>query len=384
MSGSHRLLAADMWVGLSFAPTQERYNAFLARARPAFTNLLEGIVLQDSLTIPTSDYLTLTSIVDVLGDRAAISLMESGVLQFLRVKGALAYVGNGGGVVDISFPFKGDGTDASAIGADMPDAVRWALAGLTKKPDTKVTELAIRHSSEIELPKLREQIARATYTDFKQFPFNRAKDPARLPGVTSKTVRILGGQEAMSVTDDIGAVLALASANLELHLMSVADVRDSATSTPIGHLLKAHEIRSGHATTAFATLLELAGVPDIAESVLQKQLDLQALVDLRKTGAAEQFRTWFHENCAGEPTTTAKAYIELLSHVPKLQTKTAKILRFLITTGLGLIPVVGTVLGTAASAVDSFAVDGISQRSSPKFFIEQLKQLEQHARGRDA
>jgi len=369
-----------MWVGLSFAPTQERYNAFLGRARPAFATLIESILLQDAVTIPTNDYLTLTAILDVLGERATIALIETGVLRFLRLKGALAYVGGGGGVVDISFPFKGDGTDASAIGADLPDAVRWALAGLIAKPDAKVAELVIRHSSEIELAALREPIATATYSDFLELPFNRGKDPARLPGVSSKTVRILGGQEGGSVTDDIGTVLALATANLELHLMSVADTGDSATSTPIGHALKARELRSGQGKS-FATLRELAGVPDVAEAVLQKQLDLLSLLDLRRTSSAEQFRAWFHDNCAGDPVTTAKAYIDLLSHVPKLQTRTAKILRFLITTGLGLIPVVGAALGTAASAVDAFAVDNISQRNSPKFFIEQLKQLDERYPG---
>jgi hypothetical protein len=50
--------------------------------------------------------------------------------------------------------------------------------------------------------------------------------------------------------------------------------------------------------------------------------------------------------------------------------------RFVVTTALGLIPVVGGLVGAAASAADSFAIDAIAERGSPKFFIEELKQLQ--------
>jgi hypothetical protein len=51
-------------------------------------------------------------------------------------------------------------------------------------------------------------------------------------------------------------------------------------------------------------------------------------------------------------------------------------LRFLITTALGLIPGVGSVVGAAASAVNSFVVDPIAERNTPRLFVEQLKQLD--------
>jgi len=128
-SKDHTLMAASMRAGLNFAPPQKRYDDFMSRARPAFTALIESALLHDVITVPTEDYINLTAIVDVLGDRAAIRLMESGVLRFLRVRGALAYAGGGKGIVDVSFPFNGAKSANSAIGADVPDAIRWALNG---------------------------------------------------------------------------------------------------------------------------------------------------------------------------------------------------------------------------------------------------------------
>jgi hypothetical protein len=112
-------------------PPRSATTPFCLGARPAFARLIESILLHDKAVVPTEDFLSLTAIVDVLGDRAAIALMESGALSFLRVRGFLTYVGGGGGLLDASFPFKGDGSDATAVGADIPDAIHWALAGLT-------------------------------------------------------------------------------------------------------------------------------------------------------------------------------------------------------------------------------------------------------------
>jgi len=257
---------------------------------------------------------------------------------------------------------------------------RWALSNLIVKPDPKVAQLATQHSSEIELPPLWEKIAQAAYSDFAQLPIGKDKDASRLAGVADLEVRILGGQESHSVKDEIEAVLALATANLELELMAASKSRDSATSTPIGHALRARQIRVGRPHEAFGSLRELVGIPDVAEAVLQKQLGLDVLIKLRESSSGRSFRGWFHENCAGDPGNTAKAYIDLLAQVPKIQSMPAKVVRFLITTALGLIPglgpIIGAAIGAAASAADSFAVDSLAQRRSPKFFVQQLKQLE--------
>ena len=269
------------------------------------------------------------------------------------------------------------------------------------KPDTKIASLAIERSVEIELPALKDQIAKAAYSDFVQLPLADGKDPSRLRSsmhdrltnlleshgsslLKNRSFRILGGQEATAVSDDVGVVLALAAANLELYLMVQSGCSDSTTSTPIGHALRARKVRNGRPLEAFGELRELTNLPDFAQSVLQERLNLDTLLKLRASSAGVAFREWFHQNCVTDTTNTARAYIELLSTIPKTETFAVKVLRFLITTVLGLIPVVGSVTGTIASVVDSFVVGPVVDRTSPKFFVEQLKQLDDTVPAEDA
>ena len=66
-----------------------------------------------------------------------------------------------------------------------------------------------------------------------------------------------------------------------------------------------------------------------------------------------------------------KEYLSIIQDVPWTQKLPTRILRFITTTVLGLIPGAGQ----AASFVDSFVFDRIFQEGSPKFFIDDLRQL---------
>jgi hypothetical protein len=238
-----------------------------------------------------------------------------------------------------------------------------------------VAQLAVEHSAEVSVSALCAEIASTVYSDFHLLPTSSSIDPAKIPGLTSKDVRILGGQNATLATGHAEIVLALATANLELRLMAEAVASDSATVTPIGHALRARELRAGTTQESFARLRELADVPDVAEAVLTKHISIEALTKLRESPAGYAFRTWFRKHCTGDSADVARAYIDLLSRVPPAQTVAAKILRYVVTTGLGFIPVVGGALGAVASAIDDFAVDRVAERFQPKFFIDELKLL---------
>lgn len=382
-TNQRRVLAANMWAGVTFDSTQARYDGFLSRARPAFCSLVESIVLHDTIVVPTEDYLNLTALVSVLGDRAIIEMLERGVLRFCRIRGALAYVGNGGGVVHVNFPFEGDGTDPTAMGADVETAARWALRALHQPPDASLLPLVVGSSSEYDLFASTNDIATTAYRDFHELPFGKAKDPRRLAGVNARQVRILGGQDLGPTIDEIGIVLAISTAHLELQLMAATGSDDSATSTPLGHTLRAREIRTGRSHDAMVALRELTNVPDIGEGVLDGRIGVDQLLKLRELRSAEEFRRWFHNRCAGDSVSVARAYIELLSEVPKINSLSGKILRFIITTGIGLIPGIGGIAGIAASLLDSFVLEKLTEKGSAKFFVERLRQVEETGEKRD-
>jgi hypothetical protein len=139
-------------------------------------------------------------------------------------------------------------------------------------------------------------------------------------------------------------------------------------------------VRPSDVSQHFSELREIASVPDLGEAVLRNAVSVEQLIRLSETRNAVQFRSWFHAHCRDNPIETAKQYVELLRDSPAVQNIPAKVIRLVVTTLLGLIPGVGQVLGTAASAIDSFFVDRVLRGSSPKYFIEDLRQIEASAR----
>ena len=383
MSDDHlerRVLAANVWPVFSYASGKDRYEAFLNRGRPAIKGLIESIILHDRITVPTEDYVTLTALVGVLGQRAIIELLEAGVLRFVRITGALAYVGNGGGVVHITIPYSGK--EATPIGADVETAAKWSLSGFPEPVDQKLIKLVVGASDEVDLFAATKTIAARAYDDFRRLPFGRGLNPERLPGITGKQVQVLDGSAIDRVDDPIGGVLSIATANLELELMSRTGSLDLATSTPIGHALRAREIQAGLPQDKFASLREITDIPDVGELVISNTSLISELLRLREAKSGVEFRKWFHENCGDDPVAAARAYVDLLQTVPNIQSTPAKILRFLITNGIGFVPIVGPIVGTLSGIVDTFILDKIAERNGPKFFIEKLKQLDRTIRER--
>ncbi len=159
----------------------------------------------------------------------------------------------------------------------------------------------------------------------------------------------------------------------------LAGCPDASTLSPVGHLLKAKAERSLgglDAAEAFAVLREIADVPDVGEGVLSKQATVGELLKVSRSRSGEQFRKWFHENCRNNPIATGKEYAALLRDVPRIQSMPVKVLRFITTTALGAIPGVGPIVGAAAGAVDSFFIEKWLQGSSPKYFIDNLRQIQ--------
>lgn len=377
-----RLFAGNMWPVYNFDDANVRYRKFCDRARPAFKAVLEGVLLHEQIVVPTDDFLSLTGLVGVLGESAVLALIEAGCLRFLRVKGALAYIGNGAGLryFEIASP---QGAE-HAFCAPMDAAIDWALSGLDRPPSNRrLRDAVLLATHEMPLRDVEQEVRHETYMDVLNSPrlrrlfALRSRDLDRLAGIAPKEVRIHGGQDSDWQRDEIAVLVALAATNLELRLLQLAECSDGSTASPVGPLLAAKaERRYGEsASSGFAVLREIAGVPDLGESILQGTTTVEQLIRLRQSRNTEQFRGWFHENCRNDPVSTGREYAKLLEQVPAIRSLPARILRFIITTALGLIPG-GNLVGTAAGAVDSFLLEGWFQGRSAKLFIDDLRQFQ--------
>ncbi len=60
----------------------------------------------------------------------------------------------------------------------------------------------------------------------------------------------------------------------------------------------------------------------------------------------------------------------------EMQRLPARVIRFIITTAIGAIPLAGMIAGPVADAIDSFVLDRLRFGGLPKFLIESVRQTQ--------
>ena len=302
-----------MWAVFNFADPNTRYQLFLQNGKPRFTHLLDGFLLYNEIVVPTQDFMSLTLLVGVLGKRAVIDLLEGCDLRFIRLKGGISYVGNGGGL--LPFEMLDDHQMATACFASDEDAIAWALGGLNPPAtDPALVKAVLARTTTIDPNQMKDEVRDETYMDIlrsrhlRDIFAIRNTNLARLAGIKDNEVRCYGGPDADSrKNDEIDIVLDICAANVELRLAQFAKCDDSSTANSVGHLLKAKVERIfGNEVPfeSFVHLMELDGIPDIASVVLESEIDnrssrLVDIIKLKRSKDGAEFRNWFHENCRG-------------------------------------------------------------------------------------
>jgi len=123
----------------------------------------------------------------------------------------------------------------------------------------------------------------------------------------------------------------------------------------------------------FNRVLEIKGFPDIEMMAQEGRLRLDKILEIRETKEGKEFREWL----AGLDSATDDEIIEQLESFKAaagnfLAGMKGKALRLLITSGVGFVPIVGNVVGTLASALDSFIVEKILPSSGPVSFVNNM------------
>lgn len=375
-----KFLASDLWLVYNFDDPSNRYQKFLSRGRDPFKRLIENVLLYDNIVIPTQDFLTLSVLIGVLGEDEVIELLNSKSISFLRVKGALAYLGNGGGVQSYLIG-GGPNQPLNPFCAPMDEAISWAINGLSNKPkNKKLPQFVAEATTEFAISEVAQSVKHETYEDILKNSMltshfairNRELD--RLVGIEPNQVRIFGGKDSALKGDEIDIVMALTNINLELRMMEITQCDDAITDNHIRFLLEAKAARTLRKSSnqSFTELKEIAGLPDIGEAVLQKKISIGKTLEIAKSDNGQKFREWFHENCRNDTLSTAKEYSSLLKTVPMVQKLPTRIIRFVFTNLVGFVnPAAGLGLGVA----DSFFMDKLFRGSSPKFFMEDLEKI---------
>ncbi|MBN8958325.1 MAG: hypothetical protein J0H17_17440, partial [Rhizobiales bacterium] len=242
----------------------------------------------------------------------------------------------------------------------------------------------LRRTSELELHSIESEVRDETYRDILSSPTltewftKRNVHMDQLAAIPANSVRVFEGYEAATTREDseIATVLRIAHANLEMRIASLSDARDVNTASPILDYLKIKNERLAHSRShiLFQNFCEVTDIPNIGNAILAKVATISDLVKLRHTNDAVAFRSWFHEHDSADSLHIAREYIKILSQVPVTQSLPAKILRWVVSTVVGLVPG-GNILGPILGGADTFLLDRAAQKPSPKFFVDRLHRL---------
>ena len=118
---------------------------------------------------------------------------------------------------------------------------------------------------------------------------------------------------------------------------------------------------------ALATVLALPGLPDVAQAVSEGRFDIERFLEIRDSEDGREFRRRFRGRGPDDIALLTDRWEGLRSKLGAwIGTPRGKMVRFLVSTGAGLIPVAGL----AAGAVDSFWLEKWLPRSQPLAFLQ--------------
>ena len=121
----------------------------------------------------------------------------------------------------------------------------------------------------------------------------------------------------------------------------------------------------------FEKVLHLNKLPDFKQEILAGHLTLKNVIALRESPSFVDFSKWLRSN-SENGSDIAQEFVESIKN-PASSSLKWKWGRLITTTGLGSIPVVGSLIGIGAGLVDTFVLDQLIDRHEPKIFIENLQ-----------
>lgn len=120
-------------------------------------------------------------------------------------------------------------------------------------------------------------------------------------------------------------------------------------------------------------VLNIAGISEIDKVDKHTKLDANKIIEIRDSIECREFRSWLSSidiSTDDEIRNKVKGFNSKFSTL--IHTKPGKDIRFLTTTGLGFIPVVGNILGPVLSSIDHFLIDRVIPFSGPAIFINKM------------
>jgi len=119
----------------------------------------------------------------------------------------------------------------------------------------------------------------------------------------------------------------------------------------------------------FDRVVTLAGMPDVSAEAA-RGIDVERLLEVRSSEECREFRQWLRTLDATTDEEIAERFGSIRERVSSaVHSEAGKAVRFAATTGVGLIPVIGSIAGIVLGALDQFAMEKLMPEPGPIAFL---------------
>lgn len=390
---SDKIIDSRLYVHIDFSNAAQINQAF-AQNRRNKSHLANQLLLYEKLIIPTIDFGIIPTLISWLGTSNFIEVLDSNALAFIRKDGIIAYNGGLGlGLIKIE---KGKNSNFQwwdeALFGDDESSLELQLRNnqleLSKQESSLIIQKTLQNTSHIEFKdnSFTDAIVKEAYRDILKSPSlnetfrkyaKKAKDGniylERLEEVPSNTSRTL--KHGFEITDVADLVLRVAEINMEIVMATQSEGADLFTSEGAEKILQQKVFRANlpqRLTNGFVKLLDLKRLPDIRPAIEKEEISLSEIWKVRESANGRKFRDWLRQADPKNAIELQRIYIEAIEKSLPSDSLPLRILRFAITSVLG---VVNPVIGLSGSVLDSFFVDKWINGYSPKLFFDELQKL---------
>jgi hypothetical protein len=127
-----------------------------------------------------------------------------------------------------------------------------------------------------------------------------------------------------------------------------------------------------HQEKRFQRILTIKGIPELDRIDMDTRIDAEKFLKIRDSLECREFRTWLSSLGSVSDSEIRERVSGLQARLSVLHAKPGKDLRFIVITGIGAIPGVGNIVGTALGALDYFLVEKMIPYSGPATFINEM------------
>ncbi len=366
--------------------------------------LVRRLVLFEQVVIDSYGMRELPPLINAIGAGPFIDLLESGAVRIRADGWAYGEIGNGGLV--------------PGYGAAPLPPLHYALSPLVPQGREEHIKLRLGEIREMSLGKKTSQnVRRAIVRSLMHFPEDAGhKSMEALPRDLTRNLNLVFGATAGALEEKLGK--GVADDSFEIRIEQV-DENVFAATTDLGTRFglneedtdkvvqdallaicglnkRMEEIEAYHAITGFREteialareklaflvkevdpdaqegrferVISLAGLPD--PETAEGTVNVQKLLEVRNTEEIREFRQWLRtldqvsDEDIKERVDSVRARLSQAVHG-----ETGKTVRFLATTGIGFVPVVGPIAGIALGAADRFLLEKLLPEPGPISFI---------------